>query len=134
MPLRMSFRRTFQELVLLKAPQVFLIISQAWDPLPTLSTAFTVRAPSTPRKPLHPPQLQQVSGPVGRSSLAKCKQNWEESWLLTHMGIFKAGLLALCHLRPAWLQSQEKPFRKLFNSTHDKKSNEERCQASRVHL
>lgn len=54
--------------------------------------------------------------------------------MLTHKGIFKVGFWALCHLSPAWLQSQEKTLGKLFHQTHDKKLNGEKCQASRVHL
>lgn len=74
-----------------------------------------VSAPAGPT----PSQLQQVSEPPGRSC-GQSKQNLEESWLPPR--VFKAGLPALGHLRPPWLQSQEQPFGKLCDLTPDKRN------------
>lgn len=78
---------------------------------------FTVSAVSTLCKPTPTPAATGFWA-TWAVECGQKKQNWEESWLPPHMGIFKAELLALGHLRLAWLGSREKPFGKLFNLTN----------------
>lgn len=115
----------------LNSPQVFPMVSQAWgqqvrrkraSPLSRSTPVFTVSAPAGPTSP----QLQQVSeSPGGRV--------WPKQTQLGGMLAASAGFQSRASgpgpPEASLAQSQEQPFGKLCDLTHDKR-NEELRQAT----